>query len=74
MIVHVQIYIIRIGQGIDKLTSLCYYVVVMKNKIENAIYGYNPKEFLPIRVDGRLANRNKFVAYKISRLVKGQLI
>ena len=38
------------------------------NTIDNTIYGYDPKEFMPIRVDGELANRNEFIAYKLKRL------
>lgn len=37
------------------------------NTIENALYSYEPNEFLPIYVDNELANRRQFVAYKIGR-------
>jgi hypothetical protein len=39
----------------------------IQNKIETAIYGYDPSVFLPIFEDGKLANRNAFVAYKTKR-------
>lgn len=43
----------------------------MKNIIQNTIYGYNPNEYLPVFVDGELANRNAFIAYKAKRAVIG---
>jgi hypothetical protein len=36
----------------------------INNTIQNKIYAYNPNEFLPIFVDGRLDNRDQFIAYK----------
>lgn len=41
----------------------------INNKIQNTIYGYNPNEFLPIFMDGRLDNRNAFIAYKTKRVL-----
>ena len=46
--------------------------LVMKEitqKLELAIYGYNPNEFLPIFEDGELSNRSAFVAYKAKRVL-----
>jgi hypothetical protein len=37
----------------------------MINKIKNKYYNYQPGEFLPIYMDGQLANRKEFHAYKI---------
>lgn len=40
------------------------------NKLELSIYGYDPSQFMPIRdMDGRLLNKNKFIAYKAKRFV-----
>lgn len=37
----------------------------MINKIKNKYYNYQPGEFLPIYVDGQLANRKQFHMYKL---------
>lgn len=55
------------GQGIDKYASLSY-TVVMINTIKNKYYTYEPNQFLPIYVDGALANRNEFHLYKFKRV------
>lgn len=39
----------------------------LTNKIDQTIYGYDPKEFMPIFQDGQLANRSAFMAYKVRR-------
>lgn len=44
------------------------------HKINIALNNYQPGEFLPIYVNGKLANRKQFYGYKISRFAKGQLI
>lgn len=54
------------SQSIDNIHYLCYYVD-MVNKIKNIIYGYEKDEFLPIYVEGALANRNEFVLYKTKK-------
>ena len=59
--------------SIDKCVVICYYVIVMKNiqnKLEQAIYGYEPSEFLPIRVDGQVSNWDQFAIYKAKRLFR----
>lgn len=40
----------------------------INNTIQNKLYTYNPSEFLPIFVDGRLDNRDEFIAYKAKRV------
>lgn len=42
----------------------------LTNTIEQTIYGYDPKEFMPIRVDGHVANWNAFVMYKARRAAR----
>lgn len=37
--------------------------------ITNKLYTYNPKEFMPIYWDGKLANRNDFILYKIKHII-----
>lgn len=39
----------------------------MVNKIKNKYYRYQPGEFLPIYMDGELANRRDFHLYKAKR-------
>lgn len=46
----------------------------MKQKYEKLTNYYDPKKFFPVRVDGKLSNRNQFIAYKIGCVIKGQLI
>lgn len=41
----------------------------IKQKLELAIYGYEPNQFLPIFYDGRLDNRLEFALYKAKRLI-----
>lgn len=41
----------------------------LKQIIDDKLYSYNPREFMPIYMDGQLANRNAFVAYKIKHLI-----
>lgn len=44
--------------------------------IQNKIYSYNPGEFLPIFVDGRLDNKDEFIAYKakcVGRILGGAI-
>ena len=36
----------------------------VKQTLEQAIYGYDPNEFMPIRDNGELQNKGEFVAYK----------
>jgi hypothetical protein len=40
----------------------------LKQSIENIIYNYDANEFMPVWYDGKLDNRNEFVAYKLRRL------
>ena len=60
-------------QGIDIECLLCYYIDVMTNiqhKLENIIYSYDANQFMPIwDMDGKLTNKNKFIAYKAKRVV-----
>lgn len=42
----------------------------LTNTIEQTIYGYDPSEFMPIRIDGEVANWDAFVAYKAKRAVR----
>lgn len=42
----------------------------IKQTIDNTIYGYDPKEFMPIRVDGQVANWDAFVLYKAQRVAR----
>lgn len=39
----------------------------MINSIKNKYYSYQPNEFLPIFMDGKLANTKDFHMYKIKR-------
>lgn len=39
----------------------------MVNKIKTNYYKYQPGEFLPIYIDGELANRRAFHTYKVKR-------
>lgn len=39
----------------------------MVNKIKNKYYQYKPGEFLPIYMDGELANRRAFHLYKLKK-------
>jgi len=41
----------------------------IKQIIDHKLYSYNPREFMPIYMDGQLANKNQFVAYKIKHLI-----
>lgn len=41
----------------------------MVNKIKNHYYQYKPGEFLPVYIDGELANRRAFHCYKLKRAV-----
>jgi len=41
----------------------------MINKIKNSYYKYQPGEFLPIYMDGELANRKAFHIYKIKKTI-----
>jgi hypothetical protein len=43
--------------------------MTLPNKTTGAFYGYEPNKFLPIMVDGELANRSEFISYKLNRLV-----
>jgi hypothetical protein len=45
-------------------------MINLKQTIENAIYSYQPEEFLPIFYDGELDNKAEFVAYKAERTLK----
>lgn len=36
--------------------------------IENALYNYDPNEFMPVTVDGEIANWNAFALYKAKRV------
>lgn len=40
----------------------------MINKIKNNYYKYKPGEFLPIYMDGELANRRAFHIYKLKQV------
>ena len=42
----------------------------IKQKIDVAIYAYNPAEFMPIFEDCKLANRNDFIVYKAKSLLR----
>lgn len=44
----------------------------MIQKLETAMYGYDPNEFLPVFRDGRLDNRLGFIAYKAGKV--GQML
>lgn len=46
----------------------------IKNKLELSIYGYDANEFMPIRYDNALVNRNEFILYKVKRLVRKLVI
>lgn len=39
----------------------------MINSIKNKYYTYQPGEFLPIYMDGELANRKQFHMYKLKK-------
>lgn len=53
---------------IDKRASKCY-CVTMINKIKSKYNTYQPGEFLPIYIDGQLANRRDFHFYKLKRAI-----
>ncbi len=38
--------------------------------IENALYTYDPNEYMPIYEAGELANRSAFIAYKMKRTMQ----
>lgn len=40
---------------------------IITNPIKNKFYTYVPGEFLPVYVDGHLANRHSFYTYKARR-------
>lgn len=40
----------------------------IKQKYNQAIYGYTPGEFLPVWEGGELRNRNQFIIYKIRKI------
>jgi len=42
----------------------------MINSIKNKYYSYQPGEFLPIYMDGKLANRKEFHKYKVVWIIK----
>lgn len=42
----------------------------MINSIKNKYYNYQPGEFLPIYIDGQLANRADFHKYKLKWIIK----
>ena len=42
----------------------------MINTIKNKYYTYEPNQFLPIYIDGALANRNEFHLYKLKRVAR----
>jgi hypothetical protein len=67
------IYKLYKNYHIDNYHSLCYYVIVMKltNTIKNKFFEYNQNEFMPVYQDGELANKNQFLAYKGSQMVRG---
>jgi len=57
---------------LDKNAMMCYYKIVMnriKQTIDTMLYSYNPREFMPIYMDGKLANRNQFILYKVKNIV-----
>lgn len=39
----------------------------LQNKFDQAVYGYDPNQYMPIYEDGELANRSAFIAYKLRR-------
>lgn len=41
----------------------------IKQKFDSILYSYNPREFMPIYIDGKLANRNQFILYKVKTIV-----
>lgn len=43
-------------------------------KFDVIVYGYNPMEFMPIRVDGELSNRAQFIAYKTRCIMQGRFL
>lgn len=42
----------------------------MLEKIKQTYYTYQPGEFLPVRVDGKLTNKREFHMYRIKWLLK----
>lgn len=54
-------------KSIDKTAKKSYYVA-MVNKIKNQYYQYKPGDFLPIYIDGELANRSAFHAYRLKTI------
>lgn len=40
----------------------------INHKIKTIMYSYEPGEFIPIFYEGRLDNRNQFIAYKARRV------
>jgi len=41
----------------------------MINSIKNKYYTYKPGEFLPIYMDGQLANKKSFHLYKVKKAI-----
>ncbi len=45
-------------------------MIQIRQRINKTIYGYNPQQFLPIWIDGKLSNRGEFITYKARRVVE----
>lgn len=41
----------------------------LKNKLDNLLYGYDPKAYMPIRVNGKLRNKRQYLSYKAKALL-----
>ena len=64
-----MLMVLGVKQSIDKKGIVCYYVPMI-NKIKNKYYNYQPGEFLPIYMDGKLANRKEFHKYKLKWIIR----
>lgn len=42
----------------------------LKQKLDLVLYGYDCREFLPIRYDGQLVNRSAYLTYRVKRLIR----
>lgn len=41
----------------------------INNKINELLYGYDPKAYMPIRVNGKLSNKRQYLTYKAKALL-----
>lgn len=60
---------VRAKGSIDKRLLTCYNVAMI-NSIKQKYFTYQPGEFLPVYIDGKLANRREFHMYRLRWIIK----